>query len=325
MKTFTLALGAVAHVYAKCADDGWCNFGALDGFYKCNTDGEDFDPGCLKSRLSKKDDHNSYIEFEYKLPALSDGVEEGVRNYQEFDTPIAPKQATEETDNYALFKLASNLAFDGNTVAYLGVMQALAFTEVKTKAIEMPDIPGVSPNLKPCWAEPNDDGSCSEKTFAAGSYKYSFAGYQTVDCQNPDDCFFFLRSTIDVSTLDQELETIYFNNDKGLTAATTSHVGVDHVIKSIHLADQVITFPTGVNYNNNKAEWQANGCSVHLEKVSENDKIHLAFKVRTPGAGKFFMYDPTVSSKTMDFGAAVPSAATSMLAVVMLAFAAMCA
>lgn len=317
MKFVTFGLCAAVHVYAQCTGD-WCNFGTLDAYYKCNFDADPLDTNCMKSRISLKDEHEKYISLEYQLPALRDGAE---ADYQEFQLTNIMGESTKDDDK-ALFKLATSLNFGEDTLAYLGVVQAVAFKDFTSKSIVMPQIPDVNPNLDVCWAE-NDGEDCKSKTFTAGSFKWSFAAYQVKDCANPDDCFFFMRSVIDAKLLEVGLADIYFNGDKSVTAEGEAF-GESFIVKSIHLKGQVFKFPEGVNVNNQ--EWMANGCTVHLEERTTDDmRLHLAFKVKAPGAGKFVMYDPDVSAASIiDLdSASVPSATTTVSAVAMLGFAAM--
>jgi hypothetical protein len=313
MKLFTVGL-FVAGTIASCEDGtGWCNFGELDAYYSCDEEAVAFDPNCLKSRIAAKGERTKYIELAYETPAYRDGN----ADYVEFVVGAdKPSMASELTADFAMFQLAAPLFVQDNVdpVVYLGVMQAIAFNEIKSASIEIPEIPGRG-KVDVCWGEMESTGVCKEKTFSAGTFKFSFALVQpdTTKCNNPTNCFFFLRATMDLSKTGLSLDDVYFNNDSANTASSKTFFGEGRVLSSLHLKDEVITFPTGVNVNNQ--EWVKNGCTVHLEEATGADMVmHLAFKVSAPGPGKFLMYDPTVMSASafdaVFSGASLPSVAS---------------
>jgi len=328
MKLFTVGL-FVAGTIASCEDGtGWCNFGELDAYYMCDDAAQEFDENCLKSRFAAKGERTKYIELAYVTPAYRDGNSD----YVEFvTTEEKPSLGSELTADFAMFQVAAPLYVEDdvvNPVVYLGVMQAIAFNEIKSASIEIPEIPGIG-TKDVCWGEMESTGVCKEKTFSAGTFKFSFAVIQpeTTECESPTDCFFFLRTTMDLSRTDLTLDDVYFNNDKTKTASSTTFFGEGNVLSSLHFVDEVMTFPTGVNVNNQ--EWVKNGCTVHLEEATGADMIvHLAFKVSAPGPGKFLMYDPTVmSASAFDpdvNGASLPSVA-SLWSIVALVAALTCA
>jgi len=312
MRTFSvLAAATVAVANANtCGADGWCNFGSLDAYYNCpETPG----PSCLESKIAKKDMRNEYVKLQYVAPAYKDGDADAA----EFSVDANQVTQTSGMDeNGAMFALTAPLNdAGGNTAAYLAVMQGITFKEFKSASVSVPAPPGsgsTTGKMDICWAGATG-GVCDEKTFPKDHFKFSFAAYQVANCENdPNNCFFFLRTQLDYSTVPASAP-IYFNGDEAMTADKVA-TGIANAISSITIGDQDFIFPTGVNVNNE--QFVTTGCTVHLEETPANKIMKLAFKVAAPGAGKFIMYDPDVQYKAanQNSGAAAIGSSVALIA-----------
>lgn len=203
------------------------------------------------------------------------------------------------------------MKLDGKTVGYLAVMQGIAIKDFELGSIATPVIPDGVGSLSPCMTT-KVNGACTPKKFPLGSYKYSFAAYQTEDCENPSACMFALRSTLDTSLVGD------VTLNAGTKEYTMSDIPAMTAIDSMNIGSFKLTFPTGANYNNES--FDEKGAEVVVEEI-KGKVIHLGVRVKTPGKGKFVMYDPTMAYNSKVFSAASVTSACSSTVLGLLAMA----
>jgi len=249
---------------------------------------------CLENTIALAANTAKSVKLTYQLPTLMDGTT--LKTFV-LPTTIAEIKNDQSVDaNKALFGLATALktadAAVGSKPSYFVVMQGMSFKAFNASVMPVPRIendPAVPNNgqLKPCFYKMGTDGKCVPKQFKADDFKFSFAAFQSTDCENPTNCTFNLRAQADTANIAGE--SITFNGDASMTLA--SPPAADVVIKSMRIGKLRFTYPSGVNVNNEK--FVENGCAVYVTSVT-GTVINFEFRVAAPGKGKFAVYDPSV-------------------------------
>jgi len=310
--TSVLCVAALALPFAQsaCNDKtNWCDFGPnMAAHYKC-----DSPANCLTSKVGLQSDYSKFVDIQYSLPAFQDGTGADLIEFEMSDLSGFVQSQNADAEK-AYFAVATPLMLKGldTPVAYLAVLQGIAFTNFTLSSIATPEVPGVGV-LNPCLAGMNTDGTCVSKNFEEGQFKWSFAAYQVEDCVQEKECTFYMRTKLDTSAVGDAYVSIVASDS--MTYSLTNPPAADVSISKIVIGDFGFTFPTGVNTNNEI--YDEDGTKIFVESIV-GKTINLQFAVKAPGAGKFVSYDPTVDF-SQHLGAASASSACASVVVGLLA------